>query len=72
MITQHNAHHAAKNEDTVLSSPRSDDTVAAAAKKNQDAEISQLTWQFSTEKATVEQRKRLAELVTEQHRERGE
>ena len=72
MITQHNAHHAAKNEDTVLSSPRSDDTVAAAAKKNQDAEISRLTWAVLDGKATIEQRKRLAELVNEQHREPGE
>lgn len=71
MITQHNAYQAAKSEDTVLSSPRCDDTVAATAKKKQDAEISQLTWAVLDGKATVQQRKRLAELVGEQHRERG-
>ena len=72
MITQRSEQQQTMADETILSNPRTDDTVATTAEQNHEAEISRLTWAFLDGKATAEERHRLAELVNEQHRERGD
>lgn len=48
-----------------------DETVRADHEANHEAEISRLTWAVIDGKATVEERRRLAELVNRQHEQRN-
>lgn len=57
-------------DETVLSGPPVDDTVAGDAKPANEAEITRLTWAVLDGKATPAERLRLAELVNAQHEER--
>jgi len=53
--------------------PRGQETATSdeKARNDHEAEISRLTWAVIDGKATVEERRRLAELVNAQHEQRG-
>ncbi len=57
-------------DETILGPGNQDDTVASEFRRQQEAEITRLTWIVLDGTATQEQRRRLADLVSAQHRER--
>lgn len=58
-------------EETVREELRMDDTIAGETPREQEAEITRLTWAVLDGKATIAERTRLAELVNAQHQTRG-
>jgi len=65
-------HHRIWELVTTICLPSGQETAASdeKARNDQEAEISRLTWAVIDGKATVEERRRLAELVACQHEQR--